>query len=183
MWTIADISYQYLSYYILLCLLRATRLLHFIFLQLSLLCLCGNPIWWWLRLCHWFRWHICHTHVCQQLLLLGLVGLQGKASVVDFLAGWFICLSWHCDLWPCYHLLPFTLPINVTLDSLTAQLPPLLHTAVLCAWLQTQRNMTWPTDAAICPNVILSTSKETPQEFNSPHRLRPGRMSHHSEEM
>lgn len=82
-------------------------------------CLCGNPIWWWLRPCHWFRWHICHTHVCHQLLLLRLTGLQGKASFVDFLTGWLICLSGHRDPWPFYHLLPLTLPVNVTLDSLT----------------------------------------------------------------
>lgn len=56
-------------------------------------CLCGNPIWWWLRPCHWFRWDICHTHVCQPLLLLGLVKLPWKASPVDFLTGGgsFVC--------------------------------------------------------------------------------------------
>lgn len=77
-------------------------------------CLCGKPIWGWLRLCHWFRWHICRAHVCHQLLL---PRLQRKASSVDVHTGWLICFSGHRDPWPGHHLLPLILPADVTLNS------------------------------------------------------------------
>lgn len=125
-------SEQYLTYPINICLVillltsvsPAPPLSVFAPCCVCVTCLCGNPRWRWLRPRRWFTWHICHTHVCQKLLLLGL---RGKASFVDFLSGWLI------DPWPRYHLLPLTpLLINVTLDSLTAPTPPLFHHTHAC---------------------------------------------------
>lgn len=115
-----------------------------------LTCLCVSPIWCWLRLCHWFGCHICHTHVCQQLLLLGLAGLQEKASPVDFFTGWLICLSGHSDPWPRYHLLLLPLLVNVTLDSLMVPPSPFfcyLHHPH--AWLPGGRSMERSTLATV----------------------------------
>lgn len=79
-------------------------------------CLCSNHMWWLLWPCHWFRCHICHTHVCWLLPLLGPAGLQGKASSAEYVTGWLFCLSEHRDPWPRYHLLALVLPPYVTLD-------------------------------------------------------------------
>lgn len=79
-------------------------------------CLCGNHMLWLLRPCHWFRCHICHTHVCWLLPLLGPAGLQEKASSAEYVTGWLFCLSGHRDPWPHYHLLALVLPPYVTLD-------------------------------------------------------------------
>lgn len=164
-WTIPDRSYQYLPRYLLLCLLPPPSStpcsLSLPLCCVCVTCLCGNPRWWWLRPCHWFRWHICHTHVCQQLLLLRLVELQGKASLVDFLTGWLICLSGYGDPWPRYHLLPLSLrPVNVTLASLTA--PHSSHT-LMHAWLPGERNMERSTLATV--GLSRSLLRKHPQGF------------------
>lgn len=121
----------------------------------GLSCMCGNHIWRWLRPCLWFRCHICHTHVCWLLPLLGLAGLQGEASSVDSVTGWLFSLSWHCDPWPCYYLLALVLPppnLNLQCWWLWFSAPRLtaLHLCTITATLVTvghsyvfQRGILW----------------------------------------